>query len=237
VGIKICVPIPAADFNTLPKMISEAEEEEADLIEIRLDYMGREIINQLSSLRNIVSRCSTPLIATNRHSSQGGKCSLSEGERIETLIKAAEAGFEYVDIELCAADIRRVVDRIRAHGAKIVVSHHDFSHTPQISDLERIVSEQSGAGADICKVVTMANDVMDSIRTLVFTYEMSRKVDLVCFAMGEKGLLSRILSPVFGAAFTYASLSRGLETAPGQITINEMREIYRRMKLDNEGGR
>ncbi|MEM2960941.1 MAG: type I 3-dehydroquinate dehydratase, partial [Candidatus Bathyarchaeia archaeon] len=61
------------------------------------------------------------------------------------------------------------------------------------------------------------------------TYEMSKKTNLVCFAMGENGLLSRILSPLFGASFTYASLERGLETAPGQITISELREIYRRL--------
>ncbi|MEM2806315.1 MAG: type I 3-dehydroquinate dehydratase [Candidatus Bathyarchaeia archaeon] len=45
--------------------------------------------------------------------------------------------------------------------------------------------------------------------------------------MGPLGKISRLLSPVFGGFFTIASLERNLETAPGQMTIQELREFYR----------
>jgi len=45
--------------------------------------------------------------------------------------------------------------------------------------------------------------------------------------MGEAGVISRILSPLFGGEFTYASTKTGSESAPGQLTIAELREIYR----------
>jgi 3-dehydroquinate dehydratase type I len=48
---------------------------------------------------------------------------------------------------------------------------------------------------------------------------------LVCFCMGEKGKVSRLLSPMFGAYFTFASLE-GDSTAPGQMSIAEMRNAY-----------
>lgn len=231
-GIKICTPIPARDFHGIINMVREAEAYEADLIEVRLDYMGEDILEDINRLKDVVEACSVPIIATNRHREQGGVCTLSEEWRIETLLKAAEAGFTYVDIELDTQNLHEVIDRTKAYGAKVIISHHIFSHTPSAGELEAIVKKQVEWGADICKVVTMANSFMDSIRCLVFTYEMSKKVNLVCFAMGEKGILSRVLSPVFGASFTYASLKGGFETAPGQITIHELREIYRRLRLE-----
>ncbi len=44
--------------------------------------------------------------------------------------------------------------------------------------------------------------------------------------MGEHGKVSRLLSPLFGAFFTFASLEQGNETAAGQMSINEMRAAY-----------
>jgi 3-dehydroquinate dehydratase len=44
--------------------------------------------------------------------------------------------------------------------------------------------------------------------------------------MGENGKVSRLLSPLFGAFFTFASLEQGNETAPGQMTIQDMRASY-----------
>jgi 3-dehydroquinate dehydratase type I len=61
---------------------------------------------------------------------------------------------------------------------------------------------------------------------LDFVSENASKNRLVCFCMGEQGRISRLLSPVFGAVFTFAALEQGGETAPGQISINEMRTAY-----------
>jgi 3-dehydroquinate dehydratase len=53
----------------------------------------------------------------------------------------------------------------------------------------------------------------------------------VCFAMGELGKVSRLLSPLFGGYFTFASFDRGSETATGQMTIQEMRDAYELLGL------
>ncbi|MEM2320556.1 MAG: type I 3-dehydroquinate dehydratase [Candidatus Bathyarchaeia archaeon] len=231
-GLRVCVPVPARDFRELASLIREAESSGADLVEVRLDYMGEGLLENIDHLRDIVEACSVPMIATNRHRGQGGVCMLDEELRVESLLRAAEIGFDHVDVELDTRGLHEIVSHIKAYGAKVIVSHHTFTHTPSTEELEETVRREVKAGADICKVVTMANSLADSVRSLVFTYEMSRRVSLVCFAMGERGLPSRVLSPIFGASFTYASLGRGLETAPGQIAIHEMREIYRRMRLE-----
>ena len=228
VKVEVCVPIKAGSIADTLIMLRKAEDSGADLIEIRLDYANLGFSEIVKLLNNVVKQCSTPLIATNRQRRQGGKCNLSEGKRIKTLISAAEAGFTYVDIELTTQRLEEVVKEIKARGAETIVSFHDFNHTPSIGDMKKIVEAQINAGADLCKFVTMAKNISDSIKSLLFTHEMSKKTGIICFAMGKYGLLSRVLSPLFGASFTYASLGEGLETAPGQISIYELREIYRK---------
>ncbi|MCX8171453.1 MAG: type I 3-dehydroquinate dehydratase [Candidatus Bathyarchaeota archaeon] len=227
--VKVCVPVPAESFNDVFTMISRAERSGADIIELRLDYLGHSLLDYVNRLGEIVEFSKTPLIATNRSVEQGGRCVLDEERRLETLISAARAGFKYIDVELSTSRLDRVIDAVRAYDAKVIVSSHNFKHTPHLHEMEKTVKAQIEAGADICKVVTMANSIADSVSCLIFTYEISRKADVVCFAMGEKGLLSRVLSPLFGAQFTYASLGKNLETAPGQITIEEVKEFYRRL--------
>ncbi|MEM1606835.1 MAG: type I 3-dehydroquinate dehydratase [Candidatus Bathyarchaeia archaeon] len=227
--VKVCVPVPAEKFSDIFTMISQAERHGADIIEVRLDYLGSSIMDYIDRLGEIVEFSKTPLIATNRLVEQGGRSPLDEERRLETLVSAARAGFKYVDVELSTRGLNRVIDAIKAYGAKVIVSYHNFRCTPQLQEMEEIVNSQIEAGADVCKVVTMANSITDSVNCLIFTYEMSRKTNIVCFAMGEKGLLSRVLSPLFGAQFTYASLEKSLETAPGQITVEEIKEIYGRL--------
>jgi 3-dehydroquinate dehydratase/shikimate dehydrogenase len=45
-------------------------------------------------------------------------------------------------------------------------------------------------------------------------------------------LVSRVLGPRAGAAFTFASSSDGVETAPGQVTARTLRDLYRVDQLD-----
>lgn len=230
--VKVCVPIPAGSLREAFEMIRRAEGAGADIIEIRLDYLSPNITGSLDVLGKIVKCASIPLIATNRHPGQGGFCRLSEEERIRVLLRAAEAGFAYVDVELTTVGLGDIVSAVKAYGARAIISFHNFDSTPKVHELEEIVRAEVDAGADICKVVTMARSLDDSVRCLLFTREVSRRAELVCFAMGKYGLLSRVLSPLFGASFTYASLGEGLETAPGQLTIDDLREIYRRLGVE-----
>jgi 3-dehydroquinate dehydratase/shikimate dehydrogenase len=54
----------------------------------------------------------------------------------------------------------------------------------------------------------------------------------VGIAMGEEGLVSRVLGPRAGGAFTFAASSAGAETAPGQVTAHTLRDLYRVEHLD-----
>lgn len=226
---RVCVPLPASSISELASLIVRAERAGADLIEVRLDYMGIDNVALIDEFEGIIKQASVPLIATNRQHEQGGHGRQNEELRVQTLIRAAEAGFQYVDLELTTADVEVTVQKVRACGAKPIVSFHDLEHTPSEPVMKKIVRSQIALGAEICKLVTTADDVKDNLRCLSVTRQMSEATRVVCFAIGPKGLLSRVLSPIFGAYFTFASLKEELETATGQISIAELKELYRRL--------
>jgi len=225
--IRICTPIAAEKDSEAIRLIKKAEAMGADLIELRLDYL-----NDLRDVRKIVKSTSLPLIATNRQYEQGGHRPQKEDQRIQALLDVADTGFQYVDVELSTANLESVMHKLKDIGVRSIVSFHDFKQTPNITDLEKIVRSQKETGADICKLVTTANELNDSITCLLLTSKMSKNTKIVCFAMSKKGILSRILCPLFGAPFTYASVGKGLETASGQLSISDLKEVYRSLGVE-----
>ena len=82
------------------------------------------------------------------------------------------------------------------------------------------------------KVVSTAHALADNLAVLRLIEDRSRSAHVVGIAMGEEGLVSRVLGPRAGAAFTFASLDDGVETAPGQVTARTLRDLYRLEQLD-----
>lgn len=177
-------------------------------------------------LKPIRDATNLSLIATNRSLEQGGLCRSSEAERVKGIVGACEAGFDFVDIELTSGILQETVKNVKDLGVKLIISYHDLQATPQLDDLRKIVQGELRAGADICKIVGTAVNQWDGLTYLRFLQENS-SIPLVCFGMGEAGIVSRIFSPLLGGAFTYATSGAGSESAAGQLTIAEMKTIYR----------
>ena len=221
VEARICVVITAGGPVEAVKAIREVQSQGPDLIEVRLDYMDNP-----GGLKSIREATGVPLIATNRCSEQGGHSKLSEEERLSVLLAACDAGFEYVDVEATTQNVFSFVKEAKGRGSEVIISHHDFDETPSRDQLEELMTYGLTNGADVCKIIGTAREPGDCLTYLSFLND-NRGVRLVCFGMGGPGAMSRIFSPVFGGEFTYASSAVGAESAPGQLTIRDMREIYR----------
>jgi len=213
---RICAVIVNKDLEAI-----SAVEPLIDLYEVRIDLIG-------DGWPELVKQLNQPWIACNRSADEGGKWRGEEAKRIEELLKAVELGADIVDIELATRGLARVVPLIR-EKAKCLLSFHEFNRTPPLNKMKEIVQRQLDAGADICKVVTMAQKVEDNLTALqlVADFPQARVVSL---AMGPLGLASRILCPLIGGDFTYASMGKGKESASGQITVTELRKLYERVK-------
>lgn len=221
---KICVPIMERNVERTIRVLRQLDAHRPDLVEIRFDLMKP--FSTISEIRDATHR---PLIATNRRGDQGGLFSGTEQKRLATLILAARESFDYIDIELKTKDVNRMVRQVKQHGRKVIVSYHNEDFTPPQNVLESILNRERKAGADICKIVGTAISYNDSLRCLTFVSRHALRSKLVCFAMGKLGVPSRILSPIFGAYFTFASYSPDHETAAGQLPIESLRNLYREL--------
>jgi len=210
---KICASIVNRDLAAI-----NVVEPLVELFEVRIDLIGdgwQEVARQLKK----------PWIACNRMAQEGGNWQESEARRKEELLKACELGASIVDIELSSTNLERVVPLIKKR-AKCLLSLHELDKTPTLDSLRKIVKRQLAAGADICKVVTTARRFDDNLTILKLIPEFP-EARIVAFAMGPLGLPSRILSPLVGGDFTYAAIEKGGESAPGQITVTSLKELYK----------
>ena len=118
-----------------------------------------------------------------------------------------------------------IVVKLVKQRAQCLLSHHDLRETPPLDKMRQIVERQQAAGADVCKVVATARTFGDNLAVLQLIKDFPG-TRIVAFAMGIPGVTSRVLCPLVGGDFTYASLAEGREAAPGQLTVGDLRKIY-----------
>jgi len=210
---KICAVVTSNDIGAI-----KSAEALADILELRMDLVG-------SGWQEIARQLHKPWIATMRDGAHHGKFTGSEEERVGELMQAIKLGASTVDVEIDCPALEDVVKSIKGR-VKCLVSYHNWDGTPSLEQLSSTVQQQLAAGADICKVVTMARDVYDNLTVLKLP-GLFPWIDIISFAMGPVGALSRVLSPLAGGYLTYASMNEAGGSAPGQMSIEALRKIYR----------
>ncbi len=219
---RICISVLPKDVSDGLELIERAGKAGADFIEVRMDCL-----EEPRKLSELAASTKIPLIGSNKLKAERGYFSGTETERQQTLINAAKSGFQYIDVDCTSSKRSETIAKAQVLGAKTVVSYHKYDGILNASSLEKILDEQIASGADICKIVLTANQIEDNLPVLGFVSFASTKAKLICFCMGEEGRLSRLLSPAFGAYFTFASLEEGNKTAPGQMSIAELQAAYK----------
>ncbi|MBL6724750.1 MAG: shikimate dehydrogenase [Rubripirellula sp.] len=216
----ICVTLGRSRHK---RMIAEHQylvEQGADLVELRLDFIGRAV-----SLSRLLNDRPGPVVITARRRGDGGRWLKSEEERVMLLRSAIAAGVEYVDIE---ADIASQIPRYGK--TKRIISYHDMDETPD--NLEELHAAMSEEDADIVKIATMANSFSDNLRMIELV--KAAKIPTIGICMGETGILTRILANRLGSPFTYATFSSGRQMAPGQLDWKQMKDLYRYDTIDEK---
>ena len=231
---KLCVAIQA---DSAAEMLQRAEAALADakFLEFRLDALSKPV-SALPNVREFLAgHRDLAAIATCRRKAFGGHFTGSLAAELEILLGAASAGCKIVDLEVESAEeakpaaLKKFREGLRTAGAALLVSFHDFSST---KGLEQAADRIKAFDPDYVKVVSTAKTLADNLAVLKLIEERSLSAQVVGIAMGEGGLVSRVLGPRAGAAFTFASSSDGVETAPGQVTARTLRDLYRVEQLD-----
>ncbi len=226
----ICAALKADNAAQFLECVNQVKEK-AVLAEVRLDHFEDPYSLDLAEL---VNSSPLPLIFTNRHPLEGGCIQQDEEKRIELLKRAVDAGAAYVDIELESDKIlkEKLLLHARKKACKVIVSWHDFQHTPGHKDLVKIVSEIGKNSPDVAKIVTTATEKGDVERLLALYYaNLKQNMHLVAFCMGHIGKISRVACLALGAPFTFASCWEEGATAPGQLSVDKLYDILRTLDM------
>jgi len=240
---KICVAIPirSEDINLNKKIIETALDNCPDLIELRFDYINEAEFITLSFLKELMSIIppKIPKIFTFRRKQEGGQYDLNTNERLDVLRHLIEVKPDYLDIEINSESdvLKSLIDLAYDNKVKLIFSYHDFEKSIKYEETAEILSrfneklkqelfiDLHKINGSIFKIISAAQVFDDNVQVLNICKKLSQHdKKFVCFAMGEMGILSRILCVKFGSLWTYGSLEE--KTAPGQIKIEKIREIH-----------
>lgn len=209
------------------------------MIELRMDCLEDEAQLERATLElpALFRERTLPHIITFRASEQGGSRELDGALSWERRIRFWSENFspaseraDYADLELDMAAHFQSEEERRARKLidwnRVICSHHDFARVP--ADLDNIFARMLQTPARILKIAVAAADITDALPVFRLLDEARRAGrEMIAVAMGESGLLTRILAPARGAFLTFGALAREHSTAPGQATAHELRTLYR----------
>ncbi len=207
---QLCVPIFVESAEQARRDVAIAAEAGADLVELRIDSLTEPI--NISGFTRAIVTC--------RPEFEGGHSTLPDAQRIELLRATSRTGAAYVDVEL--ETYRRNKSITEHFSIPLIISAHDFKGRPE--KLHNLVMELNSIEGSIDKIVWMARSIRDNLEAFEL---LQATKPTIALCMGEAGLISRVLAKKFGAFLTFASLRDESATAPGQVTIADMKRLYR----------
>ena len=235
----LTAPIAAEDFEQAALQIKAAVAAGAEMLELRVDYLQNLSIGLVKKLvaeaKSNTSR-QLPIIVTCRDKRQGGAKSYPDQLRIDVLVGAVESGAEFIDLEyenyLSAENRKRINSALsKTSKTRLILSSHNFE--TKFADIGKLHAEILETCPEaIAKLVYTANNINDCFDAFDLLHKTSG--ERIIFCMGEAGLISRIIAKKLGSFVTFASIDDKSATAPGQLTIGELRNLYRYDSINSD---
>ncbi len=215
---KTCVSVAEKTPHKIKQTLKIALKK-SDYAEVRFDFLK---IEQIPEVLETIKKDLNKIVCTLRPKTEGGKFSGNEKERIAILKLIAEYNPFLLDIELNTLKRNSSLRRyLKSTKTELLVSWHDFKKTPSSAELKKKMNQMSKFSSNV-KIVSTAKSTLDSSRMLEL-YSKKGKNNLISFAMGDFGRISRILCLYLGSPYTYVSLGKAV--APGQFSVDEVKKI------------
>ena len=198
-----------------------------DLIEARLDLGAISPGHSHPDPTPFFSTCAelesagVPVLVTVRLVADGGQWT-GDAERLPWFERACGVA-SWLDIEVESSIAPAVVAAAHAAGRRVIVSHHDFSGTPDGATLDQLALDSEEAGADIVKIATRVDTLDDHAVLVAFAHrarDAARPIAII--GMGALGTSLRSYLPCIGSRLTYGFIDE--VAAPGQIAARELVE-------------
>lgn len=214
--IKICSVVIGDSLEEFLNNLHKVQEV-SNFVELRVDYIKDLSIEYLDIIKKQTIKEN---IFTCRSVNEGGKFAGSKEDLKRIIYRANELQFNHIDIEISMLENINFDNK----NCKIVGSYHNFNNTPNYDELLNIYKNiKQYDFVDIVKIATNVvndNDNIELVKLLI-----SKDKDIIVLGMGEKGKITRIISPLLGGYLTFASVDNNI-SASGQISLNDLIKIY-----------
>ena len=226
---KLAVPIAAPNLDKARQQIEAAIAAGAEMLELRTDYLENLSVELVKSVIAEAKATNLPAIVTCRDKQQGGAIGYPAQLRTDVLAAALKAGAEFIDFEyenFLSTDNQERIKLALSECSKgrLILSAHNFkTKFDDISQLYRDILTVYPAA--IPKLVYTANHINDCFEAFDLLHQTSG--EQIVFCMGAAGLVSRIIAKKLGSFVTFASIDEKTATAPGQLAVEQLKNLYR----------
>lgn len=209
-----------------------AQQQGAGAAELRADLLA-DPAQVRAALTAVRAASSLPLLLTYRSATEGGK-GAGHGQGYEDYLASLlqlRPAVAAVDIEMACPASKALVAEAKAGGYDVVGSCHDFTATPSAAQITQKLAQITAAGADITKVAYMPRTAQDVAALRHAAHDFAGAYPhqpLIAISMGQLGAPSRT---DLVNCLTFATITDGAASAPGQATI-----AYVRAWLENTPG-
>ena len=226
--VKICVPV-CVGTSELSDSIRRAAEL-GDMIELRLDCLPEE--KRGTAWRALAASAGCTVILTLRPAEQGGQTNVTRTDRLQFWSSIQDVR-ERVMFDLEFDVITEALANESLDASRVICSHHQFE--AEIASLESMYERMAAQPAAVLKIAVHADDAVDCLPIFKLLERAQRDGrELIAIAMGQAGVVTRILGPSRGSFLTFGSLDDQTATAPGQLTASELREVYRIDRINRQ---
>jgi len=235
----LTVPIAAESVESAKEQFEAARNAGAEMAELRVDYLENlsvGMVEELVAYSKSGGGKGLPIIVTCREKNEGGGRAYPDQLRVDVLVAALRAGAEFIDFEYESFFLTEHQERIKraisqSLKGRLIVSVHNFEKKfEDIAKLHRHITTLDPAA--IPKLVYKANHISDCFDAFDLLHRTSG--ERIVFCMGQAGLISRIIAKKLGSLVTFAKLDDEKATAPGQLTIDEYKKLYRFDDIDSK---
>ena len=229
---KLAVPIAAKDLDQAKRQVKAALTGGAEILELRTDYLENlsvDLVNNLIAFVKSDTNKRLPIIVTCRDKRQGGVIDYPQQLRVGVLTDALKVGAEFIDFEyenyLSIENQEKIrVALSQSSKGRLILSAHNFeTRFANIGKLYRDILAVCPEA--IPKLVYAANHINDCFEAFDLLHQTSG--ERIIFCMGKAGLISRIIAKKLNSFVTFASIDDQSATAPGQLTIEQFKKLYR----------
>lgn len=193
-------------------------------VEFRIDLFPQLSID---SIQTLLKNSPLPVLLTLRKKSHGGSWQGTEEQREAAIhqLLALEPPFFDLEYDMRPLFLKTAIQKYPK--TRLILSSHHFGK--EIPDLEKIFHAMQQYPVFGYKIAALSESTHHSLHMLALS-QKHPKLSLIC--MGEKGSFARILGPVVRNGINYAALNDIEKTAPGQLSIAELTNIYRYSSLN-----